>query len=218
MRVDEQHDPIGEDRRQLRETRIAIGGGHVRRARCRRQTSRAGATATSDRSRRRATNEPSADRVSVTRVRSASCAKSGRAEEQQRDQKTNHVGYHTARMNAALRAPAARARASAAPRKSTSSASPAACASRAPTGCWWPPPIPMPSVANQAQGEGHPGDAAGGEEHVPADRDERVQPSADEGSHRGDSRPVHQGQGQPHQRDLGGRGGRLVRAGSAQIG
>ena len=55
-------------------------------------------------------------------------------------------------------------------RKSTSSASPAACASKARTGCWWPPPSPVPSIANQAQGEGHPDDAAGGEEHVPADR------------------------------------------------
>jgi len=31
MCINEQHDPVGEHRSQLREARIAVGGGHVRR-------------------------------------------------------------------------------------------------------------------------------------------------------------------------------------------
>ena len=70
--VDEQHDAIGEDGRQLREARVALGGGHVRPGRVppakvsRRSSSHIGSLATSS------TKDPSGASVRVTRVRSDS--------------------------------------------------------------------------------------------------------------------------------------------------
>jgi len=89
MRVDEQHDPIGEHLRQLREARITIGGGHVGR----RMTAR---------KRLEPEQEPHwivrdiEDKRSIRRKGQDDAGffgfvgGEGRAEEQQRGQKPNH--------------------------------------------------------------------------------------------------------------------------------